>query len=252
MALLSACSSAGGGGGSVTIANSQPPDSQTTDFGIVYIKRTVPTAQDDLRLRRTFMPQADLYLLHPSSTGGTELNVTTRVTGKAPKGSFYDLKDVDVSSDGSKVVFAMRGPLTPTQKDRDPPNWNIWEYVVASDDLHTILPTTDPAGTGSQYISPHYLADGRILFATTRQFGSGAVLINEGKPEFEGQTEDLDESAFVLHVMAADGSGMHQITYNQSHDIDATVLSSGRVMWSRWDHANGNSGIHFYSSNPDG
>jgi hypothetical protein len=253
MALISACSSgAGGGGASVTIANSQPPDSQTTDFGIVYIKRTVPTTQDDLRLRRTFVPQADLYLLHPSSTGGTELNVTTRVTGKAPKGSFYDLKDVDVSSDGTKVLFAMRGPLTPTQKDRDPPNWNIWEYVVASDDLHTILPTTDPTGTGSQYISPHYLADGRILFATTRQFGSGAVLINEGKPEFEGQTEDLDESAFVLHVMAADGSGMHQITYNQSHDIDATVLASGRVMWSRWDHANGNSGIHFYSSNPDG
>jgi hypothetical protein len=253
MALMTACSSGGGGGGaSVTIANSQPPDSQTTDFGIVYIKRTVPTTQDDLRLRRTFMPQADLYLLHPSSTGGAEVNITTRITGKAPRGTFYDLKDVDVASDGTKVLFAMRGPLTPTQKDRDPPNWNIWEYVVATDDLHTILPTTDPNGTGSQYISPHYLADGRILFATTRQFGSGAVLINEGKPEFEGQTEDLNESAFVLHVMAADGSGMHQITYNQSHDIDATVLASGRVMWSRWDHANGNSGIHFYSSNPDG
>ena len=61
-ALLAACSS---GGGSVTIANSQPPDSQTTDFGIVYIKRTVPTTQDDLRLRRAFVPQADLYLLNP-------------------------------------------------------------------------------------------------------------------------------------------------------------------------------------------
>ena len=251
--LIGGCSSNGGsGGGSVTIANSQPPDSQTTDFGIVYIKRTVPTTQDDLRLRRTFIPKADLYLLNPTSTGGTELNITARVTGKAPKGTFYDLKDVDVASDGSKVIFAMRGPLTPTQKDRDPPNWNIWEYVVATDDLHTILPSTDQTGTGSQYISPHYLPDGRILFATTRQFDSGAVLLNEGKPEFEGQTEDLDESAFVLHVMQPDGSELHQITYNQSHDVDATVLANGRVMWSRWDHANGNSGIHLYSSNPDG
>src|SRR5580658_3343781 len=93
--LLAACSS-NGGGGSVTIANSQPPDSQTTDFGIVYIKRTVPppttpASQDDLRLRRTFLPQADLYLLNPSSTGGKEVNLTASVTSTAPKGMFYDL-----------------------------------------------------------------------------------------------------------------------------------------------------------------
>jgi hypothetical protein len=254
-ALVAACSSPGGSSdGSVTIANSQPPDSQTTDFGIVYIKRTVPTTQDDLRLRRTFIPQADLYLLNPSSTGGAELNITARVTAAktVPKGTFFDLKDVDVSSDGTRVIFAMRGPLMPKQKDLDPPNWNIWEYVVASGVLHSILPTSDPQGTGSQYISPHYLPDGRILFATTRQIGSGAILLNEGEPEFEGQTEDLDESAFVLHVMNPDGSGMHQITYNPSHDVDATVLNNGRVMWSRWDHANGNSGIHLYTSNPDG
>jgi hypothetical protein len=247
--LLAACSS---GGGSVTIANSQPPDSQTTDFGIAYVKRTVPTTQDDLRLRRTFLPQADLYLLNPTSAGGTERNITARVTAKAPKGTFYDLKEVDVSSDGSRIIFAMRGPLMPMQNDRDPPKWNIWEYVIATDTLHTILPTTDPQGTGFQYISPHYLPDGRILFATTRQLGAGAVLLNEGKPEFEGQTEDLDESAFVLHVMNPDGTGLHQISYNPSHDVEATVLANGRVMWSRWDHANGNSGIHLYSSNPDG
>jgi hypothetical protein len=254
--LLVACST-NGSGGSVTIANSQPPDSQTTDFGIAYIKRTVPppttpATQDDLRLRRTFIPQADLYLLNPTSAGGNEVNITARVTSTAPKGTFYDLKDVDVSSDGTHVIFAMRGPLTPKQQDLNPPNWNIWEYVVATDYLHTLLPSSDPQGTGSQYISPHYLPDGRILFATTRQIGEGAILLNEGEPEFEGQTEDLDESAFVLHVMNPDGSDLHQITYNPSHDVDATVLNNGRVMWSRWDHANGNSGIHLYTSNPDG
>src|SRR5580658_7366735 len=119
--LLAACSS-NGSGGSVAIANSQPPDSQTTDFGIVYVKRTVPPSplpatQDDLRLRRTFLPQANLYLLNPTSAGGTEANITARVTAKAPTGTFYDLKDVDVSSDGTRVIFAMRGPLTPNQKD---------------------------------------------------------------------------------------------------------------------------------------
>ena len=252
-ALLSGCST-NGGGGTVTIVDSQPADSQTTDFGIAYVKRTVPpqTTQDDLRLRRTFFPSADLYIQNPNNNGGAEVNITSRITSTAPKGTFYDVKDVDVSSDGTKIIFAMRGPVTANQQDLNPPNWNIYEYVIASDLLHTILPTSDPEGTGSQYISPHYLPDGRILFATTRQIGSGAVLLNEGKPEFEGQTEDLDESAFVLHVMNPDGSQLHQITYNQSHDVDATVLANGRVLWSRWDHADGVDLIHMYSSNPDG
>jgi Hydrazine synthase alpha subunit middle domain len=252
--MLSAGCSTNGGGGSVAIVDSQPADSQTTDFGIAYVKRTVPPqgTQDDLRLRRTFLPQADLFTLSPNSNGGAEFNVTTRITSTAPKGTFYDIKDVDVSSDGTKIIFAMRGPVKATAMDLNPPNWNIYEYVVPLDLLHTLLPNSDPDGTGAQYISPHYLPDGRILFATTRQLGSGAVLLNEGKPEFEGQTEDLNESAFVLHVMSPDGSGLHQITYNQSHDADATVLNNGRVMWSRWDHADGVDLIHLYSSNPDG
>src|ERR1700683_31098 len=150
-AVLLVAGSTNGAGGSVTIANSQPPDSQTTDFGIAYIKRTVPppttpATQDDLRLRRTFIPQADLYLLNPTRAGGTEVNITARIPSPPPNGTFYDLKDVDVSSDGTHVIFAMRGPLTPKQQDLNPPNWNIWEYVVATDYLHTLLPSPDQRG----------------------------------------------------------------------------------------------------------
>ena len=150
------------------------------------------------------------------------------------------------------IIFAMRGPVTAKQKDFNPPNWGLWEYVLATDFLHQVCPAEDPTCSGSQYVSPHYLPDGRILFATTRQFNSGSVLLNENKPEFEGQTENLNESAFVLHVMNPDGTGMHQISFNQSHDIDATVLESGRVMFTRWDHANGNDGMDLYTAYPDG
>jgi hypothetical protein len=256
-ALLAACSS----GGTVTIADSQSSNTQSgtasTDYAIAYVKRTVPVtttgkvttmAQDDLRLPRQYFTTADLYLRNPANAGGTEVNITHGVTG----GANYDIKDVDVAYDGSSILFAMRGPLTAKQKDFDPPNWSIWEYVIASNYLHQICPITDPTCTASQYLSPHYLPDGRILFATTRQFDSGSVLLNEDKPEFEGQTEDLDESAFVLHVMNPDGSGLHQISFNQSHDTYATVLQNGRVMFTRWDHANGNDGMELYTSNPDG
>lgn len=254
-ALLAGCSS----GGTVTIADSQTADAQNTDFAIAFIKRSVPMSgtgatatmsQDDLRTPRIPFgsTSANLYVLNPTSSGGAEINVTASVT----QGGSFDIKDVDVNYDGSSILFAMRGPLTANQKDFDPPNWGIWEYVVASKYLHQICPTEDPTCSKSQYVSPHYLPDGRILFATTRQYGSGAVLLNEGKPEFEAQTDDQETSAFVLHVMNADGTGLHQITYNQSHDYGATVLSSGRIMFSRWDHADGNSAIHLYSANPDG
>jgi hypothetical protein len=79
------------------------------------------------------------------------------------------------------------------------------------------------------------------------------VLLNEGKPQFSYQNEAKTEPAFVLEVMNADGTNVHQISFNQSDDRDATVLMSGRVLWTRWDDApGGTNAMHLYSSNPDG
>jgi hypothetical protein len=77
------------------------------------------------------------------------------------------------------------------------------------------------------------------------------VLIDEGKPQFAALDEDRNEHAFVLHVMNADGSGIHQVSFNQSHDLDPDVLDDGRIVFSRWENASGSS-IHLYTMNPDG
>ncbi len=71
---------------------------------------------------------------------------------------------------------------------------------------------------------------------------------------FIAQDEANSEPAAVLHVInpTGDGSSIHQISFNQSHDRDPTVLANGRVMWSRWDNAPGKDGMHLYSANPDG
>ena len=91
-------------------------------------------------------------------------------------------------------------------------------------------------------------------FSSTRQRQSQAVLIDEGKPGFEAQTDSRNESAFVLHVMDPDGNNIHQVSFNQSHDIDPTVLANGRLLWSRWDNAPGSTGagMNLYTANPDG
>jgi Hydrazine synthase alpha subunit middle domain/WD40-like Beta Propeller Repeat len=240
---LAACS----GGGSVNVGSGQAPDPATVDFPIFYVKRTIPQQSDDLRQLRDTTPQANLFKRERAAPGALETNITERVTGT----DNYDVKDVDVSFDGKKVVFAMRGPLADNQDEKDPPTWNIWEYDLVADDLHRLI-QSDTTAEEANDVSPHYLPDGRIVFSSTRQRISKAILLDENKPQFEAQTDDRSESAFVLHVMDSDGNNIKQISFNQSHDRDASVLSSGRLVWSRWDHAPGNDGIHLYTANPDG
>src|SRR6185295_7168814 len=117
---LAACS----GGGSVNVGSGQTPDPATVDFPIFYVKRTIPEDTDDLRQLRDTAPKADLFKRARAAPGAVETNITERVT----KDKNYDVKDVDVSFDGKKVVFAMRGPLDDNQDEEDPPTWEIWEY----------------------------------------------------------------------------------------------------------------------------
>jgi hypothetical protein len=258
LALLTAALAAGlaacSGGGSVNIANSQAGDPATVDFPVFYVKRQVPlkagtVQQDDLRVLRDAVPPADLYERAAASPSATETNITARLTA----GASWDVKDVDASADGTRVVFAMRGPLVMNQDPKKPPSWRIYEYVIASNTLHAVInPASDPDPLTVNDVSPHYLPDGRIVFSTTRQTQSQGILLDEGKPQFAAQDEDRNEPAFVLEVMNADGTGVHQISFNQSHDRDATVLANGRVLWSRWDHAPGKDAMHLYSANPDG
>jgi hypothetical protein len=240
--LLAACS----GGGSINVGGGQQADPGTVDFPIAYVKRTIPQDDDDLRAQRDTAPDADLYFRDRASPSAAERNVTARVTGT----DRYDVRDVDVSPDGRRIIFAMRGPLEADPNEEEPPNWQIWEYDIRADDLHRVIRSDIDAGAGND-ISPQYLPDGRILFSSTRQRQSQAILRDEGKPGFEAQTDDRSESAFVLHVMNGDGTNIHQISFNQSHDLWPTVLADGRVLFTRWDGATGR-GMHLYTANPDG
>ena len=64
--------------------------------------------------------------------------------------------------------------------------------------------------------------------------------------------EDENEFAFNLHVINDDGTGVKQISFNQSHDLDPSVMSDGRIVFSRWDHAGNNDAVNLYRMNPDG
>ena len=260
LVLMSACSS----GGSLDIGHGQTAGG-TTDFGIAYIKRTLPADQtaldklrnlDDLTHQRPYWSKADVYIRDKATPSGVERSITTRVTGT----DFYDIRDLDVSADGTRLVFAMRGPITPKMKDFATPTWRIWEYDIAADNLHSL--TDAVTADEGEDLSPHYLPldtshpNGRILIASTRQRYSKGVLLIEGKSGFEAQTENGDESAFTLNVLdptLTGPSAFQQISFNQSHDLNPTVLSGGRIMYTRWDNAPGGANaMSLYTMNPDG
>ncbi|HEY3731062.1 MAG TPA: hypothetical protein VGL28_07345 [Steroidobacteraceae bacterium] len=261
VAALAGCSS----GGNLSIGSGQSAAGQSNDFAIAYVKRALPTdsadlaklrAKDDVTLPRDYWSKADVYIRTAANPQGKEINVTGSVT----KTDFWDVKDLDVSVDGSKLIFAMRGPLMDGQQDFKPPTWHIWQYTVADGTLLQLTGTDIDTAPNSNDVGPHYLSDGRIVFSSTRQTTSREVLINEGGvgenvQPFEAQTEAGNTSDFMLMVMNADGTGIHQVSFNPSHDIDSYLLPTGRILYSRWDNTPGRTGgsaMHLYSVNPDG
>lgn len=234
------------------IGSGEGPDPGVEDFGIAYVKR--PLSFDDdgevvtasNRQLLGFSAGGDLYLRDRASPGAPERNITSSFTG-----GLGDVRDVEPSWDGTRLLFSMRAPEIEGADADEQPTWNIWEYDTRNRQLRRVISGDNTAEAG-QDLMPHYLADGRIVFSSTRQRQSGQILLDEGKPLFAAQEESLNEPALVLHVMDADGSNIRQISFNQSHDLDPTVLQNGRIMFSRWDRMGSRNAIHLYTINPDG
>jgi hypothetical protein len=252
-AAIAACS--GDGDGSVGVGTGQDPDPVAPDFPIAYTKGPLNDGDDELQVNTDlrdilrFAVGTDLYVRDRASPTAPERNVTERFTEGTG-----DVSGVEISSDGTKVLFAMRGPVDEglALDDEDQPKWNIWEYEIATDRLRRLVVSDLTAQQGHD-LSPHYLPDGRIIFVSTRQQTAKAILINDGKPQYDARDEDREEPAFVLHVMRDDGRDeFKQVSFNQSSDYEPTVLDNGKVLFSRWDHAGNVNGIHLYQMNPDG
>ncbi len=208
-AVLLAAAGCTSGDGSASSGNGQDPDPVVLDVPIAYVKRPVPGGQG--------MPPTDARQLRTIPAGRRPLRARPGIAdcrrestspGAITQGEGDDIRDVEVSYDGRKVVFAMREPLIEGADEEDQPTWNIWEYDARTrDELRRVIPSdidrrgrprrraTLPARTDASSSPPRGSASRK------------AVLLDEGKPQFDAQDEDRHEPAFVLHVMNADGSG---------------------------------------------
>jgi hypothetical protein len=249
--LLSGC---GGGDG-------QDPDPLVEDFGMAFVMRPLAfngngaLMQPDIREIESYTPGGDLYYRDLASPSAPQRNISGAMTG-----GMGDVKDVEVSYDGTRLLFAMRMPDIPGLDPEDQPTWNLWEYDIAAYRLFSVLPQGITAEAG-QDVAPHYLPDGRIIFSSTRQRQAKRTLLDEGKPQFAALDENRNEHAMVLHVaeVRRDQNGdiydlvdIEQVSMNQSHDLDSTVLDTGEVVFSRWDHMGSRNAISLYRMHPDG
>src|SRR6202047_1692049 len=161
-----------------------------------------------------------------------------------------DVRDLDVSPDGTTIVFSLRLPLNPNKPNADvtQPNWHIYTYSAVT---KTVTQLTNDSITAGHDVGARYLPDGRIVFSSSRQLATQSILLDEGRPQSQAQTDDRSQSIFLLHVMNGDGSNQHQISFNTNHDFAPSVLGNGQVIFSRWEPTNGDQ-ISLYRANPNG
>jgi len=165
-------------------------------------------------------------------TNGT---LRTLIDGSNPTTSSLNLIDVnapDVSYDGTKIVFAgitagtyQTGPLV------EPGAWRIYVINVNGTGLRQVT-TSDRNINLSQFggnayhftgyddTDPAWLPDGRIVFSSTRWPSLGMY----------GAVRTTN-----LHVINADGTGLHRITA-EKNGADRPVVDplTGRIVYSRW------------------
>lgn len=256
--LLIAC---GGGGGSE--GGGQEPDPVTVDLPIAYIERPLPTDEDDPEALlpldildpMAFNAGAAVYLKPRATALAAAENITANAfiddENFTPEAPNYDVKDLSIHPDGDRLLFSMRAPEIPNADEEDQPKWGIWEYDLTTRVLRRVITSNIVADAGHD-VSPRYLPDDRIVFSSTRQLRSRAMLLDDNKPQYTAQEEGNEGPAFVLHVMDGDGTNIQQITYNQSHDLQPSVLRDGRVLFLRWDQASGRNNLSLYTVNPDG
>ncbi len=140
----------------------------------------------------------NLYTLTPPRADGVLKNLTQLSNG--------EVQGLEVSFDGTKLLFAMR-------RDKSRDGFHVFEVHPDGSGLRQL---TDGNCNDAD---PCPLPDGRIAFCSDRA----------GWQEYYHQ-----ERSRVLYVMNADGGGIEPITFNPNQDYEPFVLSDGRVSYSSY------------------
>ena len=238
---LGACSGSGSGSEDTVTVNGDVP--------IAYVKRATSVGMNPTDAANS-APGGDLMLREKSSASAAEHNLTARFTqGQG------DASDPEVSYDGKKIVFAMKCPTANTSTIDGQPactgRWNIWEYNMAGSSLTGGSFRRVTASSDADDVDPVYLPANRgIVFSSNRQAKSSRMQAL-GRAYFAADEYER-ERVMNLHSMAADGSNIQQISFNQSHERNPVIRPNGDIMFARWEHVADRNRFAVFRSKPDG
>jgi hypothetical protein len=241
--LLAACG--GGAGGDATTVNGNIP--------IAYVKRSLTLVTNPLNAA-PYAPGGDLMIRATASPSAPEYNITAPYTQ-----GVGDVADPSVSFDGKKIVFAMNCP--PANSASCTGRWNLWEYDTSAGGITAGTFRQLTNSTAFDDVGPAYLPTGTgFVFSSNRQAGSMPTqfVYASVTHSYQALDEYERETVFNLHTMDANGTAasVRQISFNQSHDRNPVVLSSGShagsIMFSRWEHVADRNRFTIFTVNPDG
>jgi hydrazine synthase alpha subunit-like protein len=231
----------------ITQATEAAPRVSADDLGfdeIVFVKRK-PYSSDHYYTDINNGTSPDRFVAENAicvfnARSGKERSVVT--AAQLPGGKGF-IGKISLSFDAKKVLFDFRE--TPNS------GFRVWEVGVdGSGQRQVLLPPEDEAEKVARWgrpwhtddIHPNYLADGRIIFSSTRSehtvlCGGSAALV-----------------APTLHVMDADGKNVKQLTKSPVSEFCPLVMSDGRVLYHRWEYIDKGARVAktIWSMNPDG
>ncbi|MEX1033547.1 MAG: PKD domain-containing protein [Cellvibrionaceae bacterium] len=189
----------------------------------------------DLTSPYAFNPGAKLVHRSSLDVDAEQWNVLGSYFGSAA----FDVKDLNVSRDGTRMLLAARGPANHPHDY----TWNIYEYVFETREIRRVIANDAEANAG-QDTNPTYTLDGRIVFSSDRAAGNPNHS-DDGTGD-AGTDDQQDEDCFkigpaekpsLLHLMSAQGEGILQLTFGNNHDTKTTTLTDGNVAFVRWSRS---------------
>jgi len=242
-------------------------DPVLVEYPVVYIERNVFINNEDeapemanfsLTNPAIFNPGANLLIKNNAFAESPAISLTDELfsllateENNSDRDNRIDIRDLSVSEDGQQFLVSIRASELPNVDDNEQPKWNIWHYSQSTNKLERLIIDDNLAEQGDDLMAS-FLPDGRIIFASNRQRLSKAILLDEGKSQYQGQNERQRSATFNIHVMQADGSSIKQLTYNLSNDFYPLVMQNGKILYSRWDAMGGVNKINLYQMLPDG
>ena len=157
--------------------------------------------QSDAQRERHFLPGSALCRLDLSGAKPVEETLLADQTGS--------LRDVDVSWDGTRLLFAWK-------KSLDDDDYHLYEMTLADRKIRQLT-----AGKNVADYEGRYLPNDEIVFSSTRCV----------------QTVDCWWTEVSnLYTCDKDGQFIRRLGYDQVHTIYPAVLDNGLVLYTRWEY----------------